>query len=132
MSRCIGHCCRKFCFPFSPYELNALKESIDNGTRLFTKDNGEQLYNKFADEEVMKLHSMLIYIDKSNINPETELQVEKESHHYTCKHFNTETNNCMNYENRPNMCRDYPEYGKDYKCKYKGCTYHPSEQIEKV
>lgn len=40
-------------------------------------------------------------------------------YHYTCKHFDKTSGNCMNYENRPDMCRVYPN---GYDCRYKGCT----------
>lgn len=29
-------------------------------------------------------------------------------HFFTCRHFDTEHRRCMNYENRPPICRDYP------------------------
>ena len=31
--------------------------------------------------------------------------------HYSCKHWDTETRLCRIYEQRPQMCRDYPEPG---------------------
>jgi Fe-S-cluster containining protein len=48
-----------------------------------------------------------------------------EGYMYTCKHFDEETNNCTNYENRPRMCRDYPYGGV---CSYEGCTMSKEEQ----
>lgn len=47
--------------------------------------------------EAQKLKDMLIVLQE---NPP----------HYTCIHFNTETRLCMDYENRPDMCRNYPSY----------------------
>lgn len=32
--------------------------------------------------------------------------------HFNCKHFDTATRLCQDYENRPRMCRNYP-YGKE-------------------
>jgi hypothetical protein len=40
-------------------------------------------------------------------------------YHFTRKHHDPVTGDCMNYENRPRMCRNYP-YGK--KCGYSGCA----------
>ena len=42
-----------------------------------------------------------------------------EPDHYTCRHFDSATNNCTNYERRPSMCRNH---GVAYPCKYDGCT----------
>ena len=49
---------------------------------------------------------------------------------YSCKHWNRETRNCMDYENRPSMCRRFP-YGTP--CPYiaKGCTWTDAEQATK-
>lgn len=33
------------------------------------------------------------------------------SHFYDCKHYDAATKRCMNYDNRPPMCRDFPWYG---------------------
>lgn len=39
-------------------------------------------------------------------------------HTYTCKHFDTEKRICGNYEDRPNMCKNF---GRG--CKYEGCSF---------
>jgi Fe-S-cluster containining protein len=44
-----------------------------------------------------------------------------EGHVYTCRHFDDRTRLCTIYEERPEMCRDYP-YGRNGGCEY-GCGY---------
>jgi Fe-S-cluster containining protein len=39
---------------------------------------------------------------------------------YTCRHWDTETRLCTQYENRPALCRNYPYRGS---CNHEGCTY---------
>lgn len=31
---------------------------------------------------------------------------------FSCRHFDTATRLCMNYENRPPVCREFPRYGR--------------------
>lgn len=35
------------------------------------------------------------------------------SHFYTCRHYDADNKRCMNYENRPPICRDFPWYAGD-------------------
>lgn len=39
-------------------------------------------------------------------------------HYYTCKHHDSATGDCRNYQNRPRMCSDFP-YG--HACPYDDC-----------
>lgn len=112
ISRCTGHCCEKFSLPNSPSELR----------RAFNRREGEgNAYWKNLQCVVL----MVKYLGKLKIDPNgNELQYE--THYYTCRNFNKETRNCMNYENRPHMCRNYP-YGR--KCEYKGCTLKYDEPL---
>ena len=32
---------------------------------------------------------------------------------YECRHYNIETRQCLDYENRPSICRGFPWYGKE-------------------
>ena len=47
---------------------------------------------------------------------------------YECRHFDRETRRCLNYENRPPLCRSYPWYddGPDpAKALPESCVYRP-------
>lgn len=35
------------------------------------------------------------------------------NNYYICKNFNRFSNKCMDYKNRPWICREYPFYGRD-------------------
>lgn len=50
-----------------------------------------------------------------------------EGHVYTCRHFDEGTRLCAIYEQRPEMCRDYP-YGNDGGCEYE-CGYRAPPSI---
>lgn len=101
--RCTGHCCKRFALE-SPEYL-------------------QRMYNDWharggpVKEEIGIIWPMLIHLGVSNLNSKGE--VGEEGHFYTCKHFDTVTNGCMNYENRPRMCSAYP-YGRE--CTFLGCT----------
>lgn len=44
--------------------------------------------------------------------------------YYDCPNFNTETRNCNDYENRPEVCRGYPFYNKPHKAlDFAECVY---------
>lgn len=118
MSRCTGHCCKRFLLPYSMEELQRMRQSIIDKKDFSLLDNGEKRFNPHNTEELMKVTGMVIFLGKSKLDPDGN-STEKECNYYTCKHFDEKSGNCMNYENRPRMCSDYP-YG--HKCLYKSCT----------
>lgn len=107
MSRCTGHCCKSFWLPISPIEFSFLEKKVKLGKPI-----------KWNLEEFKKVSQMVVF----------QRPHEKGGYRYTCKYFNKESGNCANYENRPNMCRDYP-YGN--KCKYRGCTLEDNCMVKK-
>ncbi|MGE5681830.1 MAG: YkgJ family cysteine cluster protein [Bacillota bacterium] len=106
ISRCKGHCCRAFTLPYSPEELEGLK-------------------NKTICEEsdFYKVPRIVEYIGSFAFDVAGNL-LPYEMYWYTCKHFNKETGDCMNYENRPYMCKDFPYWGS---YRLKSCTYRECE-----
>lgn len=91
LGRCSGHCCRNFPIGWmTPEELADKDRMARVVDGLFISD-------------------MIIPLGKD----------EKGQHRYTCRHHNTETGDCMAYDNRPEMCRDYP-YGQP--CEHAECT----------
>lgn len=130
VTRCTGHCCEDFTLPFSPMQFAWWAKLLRLGKlptywRLYGKRRyGSELnkgaVNNYNPDEIRKVSEMIIFKYSSKTclgNPNRK--IDHELYHYTCKHFNKSTGNCMNYENRPGMCRDYPNTGT---CKYKGCT----------
>lgn len=58
------------------------------------------------------------YMDR-HASAEVREQVLSRGYYYTCRHYNRKTGDCMAYDRRPKMCREYP-YGRG--CEYPGCT----------
>lgn len=106
MSRCTGHCCKRFFLPVSPERMEEEKESIAAGNASVWQD-GETIVD------------MVIFLEKDSYR--------ENSYWYTCRHFDTVSGNCKNYENRPRMCSQYP-YGGG--CRYEGCTMRNNCEIE--
>jgi Fe-S-cluster containining protein len=141
--RCGGHCCKSFTFPFSPEELKRLRESVNNGTNTFINDLGVENSHRYEKAEIIKISDMLIFQEFNDYDPQLDrkYKVEPEAddmrksrlhsrgfivqesgqlmtYKYTCKHFNVEQAICMNYEDRPNMCKIFPNIDG---CAYKQC-----------
>lgn len=95
---CSGHCCEQFWLPYSPEKIHEM-----------AKDNNIVM-NENPKE--MELISEMIILLKE---PDDGLQ-----YMYTCKHFNKQTRLCMNYDNRPNVCRNHPS---GQPCYSDGCTH---------
>lgn len=98
--RCSGHCCRQFFLPFTPREL--VKLQLTRVVRL-----------RFKPEEIRKVAAMAVYLGNN----------ERGSHMYTCRHLNVISGDCMNYEDRPDVCREYP-YGERCMHADAGCTWN--------
>jgi Fe-S-cluster containining protein len=97
MAGCTGKCCETFSLP---YTIEEIRERVERG----------EISNNSKDE-FPKLLDMLIPIDKESEWPET--------HWYKCKYFNYGTKKCMNYENRPIVCKQHPV---SEPCPVEGCT----------
>lgn len=70
--------------------------------------------------EIAKVADMIVFLREDKMclgNPRRK--IDHKLYHYTCRHFDSKTKNCTNYEDRPDMCRAYPN---SRICKYKGCT----------
>lgn len=111
--------------PKSPYELRRIQLSIENGNMCYHNDDGAFIdKHQHSLEELTKLNDMLIWLGTTNVVPETGEVREEYFHVYTCRHHDTVTGDCKNYENRPIMCSSYPN-GR--RCAYVGCTREHSE-----
>lgn len=119
MENCQGDCCVAFKVPFTLQEL----------TEGNVEDNDV--------EEAMVMAEMLdpITVEEANWRQEelvkgnpTEFTEADEGHLFMCKKWDEETRLCTDYENRPDMCRDFP-YGKS--CRY-GCSCKGTEPAPEV
>lgn len=92
-------------------------------------DDGSQLQHTYDQVEVQKLSDMLIWLGTSEVDPATG-KLGPPEHNYTCKHFDTVSGNCQNYEHRPLMCSTYPN---SRVCQYRGCTHESSvERLKEI
>lgn len=96
--RCTGRCCRDFIIRRSPEEI---QEQARTAEPRWKKE-----FTKIAEMVIPLPHRNGFYSE----------------YHYTCKHYDANTNNCMDYENRPEMCRNYP-YGDP--CGFDECEWNP-------
>lgn len=120
--RCSGHCCKRFYLPLSPEQLQH-EYDVSTGA---TPD----AVTRWNVQDLQKVHDMVIFLDSDTAKQDLIVDGvrkreadEPPAHYYTCKHHDAATGNCMNYEDRPNMCRDYPSYGSNDRCQYKDCTW---------
>jgi len=89
--KCTGVCCKKFYV------------ALDQET---LKGYGER---EGGDAHI--LEDMLVYTGESvEINQGTAYQFT--SWYYTCNRWDESTGRCTRYNERPDMCRNYPDYGR--------------------
>ncbi len=102
ITRCTVQCCTEFTLEWGKHKIHQawLKEWLEN------HENGEHQLT----DDILHGFNMVIPIENSEDNQYSL---------FTCKHYNTETGNCMDYENRPLMCHSY---GEDTPCKREGGT----------
>jgi len=108
-STCPGDCCEDFTFPKYPKDqlLNILIATWPAYYRYDGPGERELIYGpNDTDESVrartldaLKIRDMLIAKGKGEDGYER----------FTCRFFDTDTRLCTNYENRPKMCRNYPD-----------------------
>lgn len=131
-TRCMGHCCADFTLPYSPEELRsrylAWRRGGDTELRMGSTTSAAR---DPIPEDIHLIYPMLLhlgqfhspndaYVNPPNPSVEATYSDHHPPHHYTCKHFDSETGNCGIYEIRPAMCRNYP-YAST--CNYAGCTW---------
>jgi len=118
--KCIGcaTCCKLACSEFSPEEL---KQKADNGDNF-----AGQFLSVFvpykSKEEARKIYPEYIELLKEN--------GENDVYFYHCPKV-TEDNRCSDYENRPQICRDFPD--NPLSILPKSCGYNEwKEEIEPI
>jgi Fe-S-cluster containining protein len=127
VSRCTGDCCRAFVLNASPEELRTwsaahLRSALAAGRPLI-----------HSEREQWFIATMLIPLDLENLpedavkamGPKAVEEARAGNHVlYTCKHLNRETGDCSVYDDRPNMCRIYPDNGfaPHGGCGFPNCT----------
>lgn len=95
MTRCTGHCCRHFTLS-SPIEH--IRSWVDH------PDAAPDMR-----EECRKIADMVVAL------PDEGDDVPR----FTCRHYDPETRDCVNYDDRPDLCRNP---GVTVNCDTEGCT----------
>jgi Fe-S-cluster containining protein len=90
---CDASCCRRFFLPAPPERLGELGCAIRKG----------EIEDR---DDTLKISEMIIPIEESS-------DLENPGFWYTCKNLDQESGLCKIYDDRPEMCREYP-YG--YEC----------------
>lgn len=111
-------CCNLACSEFSPEELRQKAENGDNFAKQFTS-----IFIPYeSKEEARKIYPEYIQMLEDN--------KEEDVYFYHCPKL-TKDNRCSDYENRPQICRDFPDNPLSIlpkACGYKGWK----EEIEPV
>lgn len=104
--RCTGHCCEGFRVGAGVPE----REWLPEDWRLFWLARAKRLPDVLTPDQ-KRLYRMLIYQSEN----------DKGDAIYGCWNFDPETRDCRIYEDRPPMCRKYPEGACGYTECTKGC-----------
>jgi len=104
-NRCYGACCRSFV-------LNTTFEELRED--LARAERGDK--PRWAPEQSRKVLDSFV--------PTVEAMMAGDARTFTCRHLSTITGDCLNYENRPALCRAYPfDKGAGRGCTFSGCTW---------
>lgn len=90
---CGGHCCTSFALNRAPADVGALY--------VVTKAR------QAAGEDLTDFERDLLYIAEMVIRVDED---DEAFPRYTCRHFRADVGLCGAYDQRPRMCRDYPDY----------------------
>lgn len=95
-NRC-GACCKLACSEFSPEELKEKAQNGDNFAQQFTS-----VFIPYEKEEdAQKIYPEYFELLKNNVPDE-------DVYFYHCPKIN-DKNECCDYENRPQICKDFPD-----------------------
>lgn len=116
-NRCGGMCCKAFSLPLSPIELDFHAKMAKIG------------HGKYRHSDIEQIAEMVILV--RNTPDHKAFRGYKKKQHvshlwlYTCKNLSAE-GLCMNYDNRPKMCKTFPDSGN---CKY--CNYKTEDFLKR-
>lgn len=129
---CDGRCCAVFTFSSS---IDDLRQSVDGtlergGKPIKIRDD-EVLLDMFVpltpEESAERRERFgIVYTHAAEGVQRQHDGSAPPEQHYTCRHWDEDTRLCTIYEDRPNMCRDFP-YGNV--CTH-GCGYNNIEESD--
>lgn len=116
---CLGFCCEAFPILLTMDERQRMIDWIAAGhpPEGWKRDDGEVCHSTYRDARVSPefIRDMLIPLDRYVLDG-TRRQM------HSCKHWDPNSRLCTIYEDRPSLCRTYPNYGP---CDHAaaGCTF---------
>lgn len=116
---CKGFCCDDIGLFISPHDLqnsyHTWLSRRDGDKSLEIKDVSMSINPKGLTlwRDIYLIYPMLIFSHQDHIHPDGEIKVEDDKviYHYSCKHHNKKSKDCDIYEERPMLCRTYPDSG---------------------
>jgi Fe-S-cluster containining protein len=124
MSGCTGKCCSVFNYTVTPDELRKRSE----GREGYWADQDRFLADMLVELTPEEAVERSVRFGVQDPTPEIDLVKWATDYGplYTCRHWDEETRLCTVYEDRPDMCRDYP-YNRacqhDCDCSFRSPTH---------
>lgn len=122
-SRCTGHCCAVVDLPVPLSKIKSARPIQDMPGRSMIKVRGTGGFH-VATRDVRIFRKSLKPIHTCLEKPRT-LEGLAATYHFACSHWTG--HDCAIYEDRPDICRDYPEPSG---CEYRGCTLENCGVVE--
>ena len=122
-SRCTGHCCAVVDLPVPLSKIKSARPIQDMPGRSMIKVRGTRGFH-VATRDVRIFRKSLKPVHTCPEKPRT-LESMGTVYHFTCSHWTG--HDCAIYEDRPDICRDYPE---PRGCEYQGCTLENCGVVE--
>lgn len=117
MGACTGKCCAVFNYTTPPEKLLERSEGQDGFWPDQDRFLADMLVALTPDEAVERA-------ERFNVTPPEGFDLREWAEYgpsYTCRHWDEETGLCGVYEDRPEMCKEYPYAGKcQHDC---ACTF---------
>ena len=119
-AQCKGFCCDDIGLHISPHELQNSYHRWLTWHDRNNRSEQESMAMSIGETTSVKLwndiyiaYPMLVFTHQDLIHPDGDVHNDSKNpvYHYFCKHHNKETNNCDIYEERPMMCRTFPNNG---------------------
>ena len=119
---CKGFCCDDIGLPFTPQEL---KNSYHRWIGYHHSKQSVKTQMSNSDEKATPIwedihlaYPMLVFTHKDSIHPDGDVKKKIDVYHYKCLQHDSD-GNCRIYEERPMMCRTFPDGGF---CGYRDVT----------
>ena len=121
--RCMGACCEDIGLFISPDQLKKSYDrwkSVESTNARLVSMNPSPEQTIYSD--IHLIYPMLTFKKENYKHPANpHRRTTDKVYHYTCKHYDSKKRACSIYEDRPQMCRTYPDGGfcTNPKCQWK-------------